>query len=154
VAQTVLDAAGRYIAGAQTRSELADRLGIAGPDAETHFQTSLTTLEERFEEIVTAIRETPDPSLVASHVSPFAVPFDCRKPHAHDGEYHFGSLALRLAVMETGPVACISGHTHQQGFSAVETANGHAYVYNPGAPGIASVTVDDTGTMQVEELSI
>ncbi|MDF9747782.1 metallophosphoesterase family protein [Natrinema salsiterrestre] len=152
VAQTVLEAAGRYITGSLTRSELADQLGIKGTDAEDHFRTSLAMLEERFEEIVATIRDVPQPVLLASHVSPFAVPFDRRKPHAHDGEYHFGSLGLRLALMETGPVACISGHTHQQGFSVVETANGHTYVYNPGAPGVASVTVDDTGTVRVDEL--
>ncbi|WP_225335994.1 metallophosphoesterase family protein [Halomicrobium urmianum] len=154
VADTLLQLAGRYMAGTLSRAELADRLGIDGRDAEAHLQESLATLEDRFHEVVATVRETPRPVVVASHISPFAVPFDCRKPHAHDGDYHFGSLALRLALAETGPVACLSGHTHQQGFSAIETATGHAYVYNPGESGIASVSVDRTGTIQVDELSV
>ncbi|WP_226013280.1 metallophosphoesterase family protein [Halomicrobium salinisoli] len=153
VADALLQSAGRYVAGALTESELADRLGIDGRDAQAHFQQSLATLEERFEDVVATVRETPEPVVVASHVSPFAVPFDCREPHAHEGDYHFGSLALRLALAETGPVACLSGHTHQQGFSVIETATGHAYVYNPGESGVASVTIDGSGTVQVDELA-
>lgn len=56
--------------------------------------------------------------------------------------------------METAPVGCISGHIHQQGFTAIETASGYTSTFNPGAPGIASVAVSRSEIFQAEELAV
>ncbi|WP_267643702.1 metallophosphoesterase family protein [Haloarchaeobius amylolyticus] len=158
IADTLLGHAGRYLGGVDDADDLAANLGIDGREATRQFESSLSMLEERFETLTAVVQAASGPGsgpvLVASHVSPFHVPFDRRDKHSHDGDYHTGSLALRLALAATGPVACLSGHTHTYGFTAIETTAGHSYAFNPGEGGVASVTVDDTGSVQTESLDI
>jgi Icc-related predicted phosphoesterase len=84
-------------------------------------------------------------------MSPFNVPFDIRGQHSHDGDYHFGSVALRVALASTGVDACLSGHTHQRGLTAIPTTSGHSYVHNPGDAGVSSVSISQNGTLHTVE---
>jgi Icc-related predicted phosphoesterase len=152
VADAVLRAAGAHLAGDLDAAALADRLDTT-PDDE-RFRASLDRLHERFEAVVDLVGSASGPTLVTSHVSPFGVPFDRRSQHSHEGDHHFGSVALRLALAATAPAGCLSGHTHQPGTTAVATTDGHAYAHNPGAPGVTSVTVHRDGTVHTERLEI
>ncbi len=146
IADVVLDAGGRYLAGAASPAEVAEALGIS-PDHESRerLHQSLDRLESRFEAIVDSTCSGPGPLILTSHITPFNVPFDCRGLTSRTGSYHFGSLALRLASMDIGPACLLSGHTHQRGTTVIETGSGYTYVHNPGAPGVSVVTIRDEG---------
>jgi Icc-related predicted phosphoesterase len=118
------------------------------------FETSLARLNDRFETLSELMDSTYSPTIAASHVSPFNVPFDIRGKHSHDGNFHFGSVALRMALAETGVDACVSGHTHQRGLTAIKTTSGHAYAHNPGDAGVSSVSISQDGTLHTEEIDI
>jgi hypothetical protein len=152
VASTLLRAAGQYLAGDLSTAALAHKLGIETPDPS--FESSLARLDARFETLIELLREPSGPTLVASHVSPFNVPFDIRGQHSRDGDYHFGSVALRVALAAAGVGACLSGHTHQRGLTAIPTADGHSYVHNPGDAGISSVSIAQDGSIQVEQIDM
>lgn len=122
--------------------------------ADERFCPSLDRLHERFEAVVDLVEPASRPTLIASHVSPFGVPFDRRSQHSHEGECHFGSVALRLALAATAPAGRLSDHTHQAGTTAIATTGGHAYAHAPGAPGITSVTVNRDGTVRTERLDV
>jgi Icc-related predicted phosphoesterase len=151
VAETLLGAAGEYLDGALSPPQLADRLETEPSDAA--FEASLGRLDARFETLVELLGDT-QPTVVASHVSPFGVPFDIRGQHSHDGSHHFGSVALRLALAATGVSGCLSGHTHQRGLTAVPTTAGHAYAHNPGDAGVSSVSVSRDGTLRTEAVDV
>ncbi|WP_254807893.1 metallophosphoesterase family protein [Natronosalvus amylolyticus] len=118
------------------------------------FTERIELLEERFETVCEIMNQAQNRVVLCSHVSPYGVPFDKRSKHAHDGQYHFGSLALKLAILETAPLGVISGHTHQEGLTGTETSNGYTYLYNPGAPGVATLEVDANGTFITESVPI
>jgi Icc-related predicted phosphoesterase len=152
VASTLLRAAGQYLAGNLSKTNLANKLGTVATNAS--FETSLALLDARFETLVELVEERNKPAIIASHISPFNVPFDIRGQHSHDGDYHFGSLALRVALAATGVDVCLSGHTHQRGLTAIPTTSGHSYVHNPGEAGVSSVSISQDGTLQVEHIDI
>ncbi|MFP9191211.1 metallophosphoesterase family protein [Natrialbaceae archaeon A-CW1-1] len=147
----------RYLAGIDDfdtfRATFVETPSVYSSD-DSVFHERVTTLEERFETLCELMGDIEEPLLLCTHISPFGVPFDRRTKHSHDGRYHFGSLALKLAILEKSPLGVISGHTHQRGLTSVQTGDGFAYLYNPGAPGIASLEVGTDGTFVVEELSI
>ncbi|WP_254822253.1 metallophosphoesterase family protein [Haloglomus halophilum] len=151
VAETLLGAAGAYLDGALSAAQLADRLGAVPSDAA--FETSLARLDDRFGTLVELLGGA-QPTVVASHVSPFGVPFDIRGQHSHDGSHHFGSVALRLALAATAVSGCLSGHTHQRGLTAVPTTAGHSYAHNPGDAGVSSVSVSRDGTLRTEAVDV
>ena len=152
VASTLLRAAGEYLAGDLSETNLARKLGTEATNPS--FETSLARLDARFKTLVELVEEANSPTVVASHISPFNVPFDIRGQHSHDGDYHFGSVALRVALAATGVDACLSGHTHQRGLTAIPTSSGHSYVHNPGDAGVSSVSVSRDGTLHAEEVDI
>lgn len=152
IASTLLCAAGEYLAGDLSKTNLAHKLGIETTNS--LFETSLAQLDTRFETLLELVEGANSPTVVASHVSPFNVPFDIRGQHSHDGDYHFGSVALRLVLAATGVDACLSGHTHQRGLTAIPTTNGHSYIHNPGDAGISSVSVSQDGTLHAEEVDV
>jgi Icc-related predicted phosphoesterase len=152
VASTLLRVAGQYLAGDLPKTNLAHKLGIKATNPS--FETSLAQLDTRFETLLELVEDANSPTVVASHVSPFNVPFDIRGQHSHDGDYHFGSVALRLALAATGVDACLSGHTHQRGLTAIPTTSGHSYVHNPGDAGISSVSISQDGTLHAEQVDI
>lgn len=142
IADLVLEVGGQYLTGTSSAEEVAESLGIShDQDSQKRLQQSLDRLEHRFEEIVDSASSGPGPLLLASHITPFNVPFDCRGLTSRTGSYHFGSPALRLASMELGPTCVLSGHTHQRGTTVIETGSGYTYAHNPGAPGQSVVTV-------------
>ncbi len=148
IADLVLEAGGRYLAGVASPAEVAESLGI-NPDSESRepLCQSLDLLESRFENIVDSTCSGPGPLVLASHITPFNVPFDCRGLTSRTGSYHFGSVALRLASMDLGPACLLSGHTHQRGTTVIETGAGYTYAHNPGAPGQSVVTIRDDGVV-------
>jgi Icc-related predicted phosphoesterase len=152
VASTLLRAAGEYLAGDLSETNLAHKLGTEATNPS--FETSLTRLDTRFKTLVELVEEASSPTVVASHISPFNVPFDIRGQHSHDGDYHFGSVALRVALAAAGVDACLSGHTHQRGLTAIPTTSGHSYVHNPGDAGISSVSISQDGTPRVEQIDV
>ena len=152
VASTLLRAAGQYLAGDLSKTNLAQELGTEATTPS--FETSLARLDARFKTLVELAEEANSPTVVASHISPFNVPFDIRGQHSHDGDYHFGSVGLRAALASTGVDACLSGHTHQRGLTAIPTTSGHSYVHNPGDAGVSSVSISQDGTLQVEQIDI
>jgi Icc-related predicted phosphoesterase len=152
VASTLLRAVGRYLASDLPETNLAHELGTEATNPS--FKTSLGRLDARFETLAELVEETTSPTVVASHASPFNVPFDIRGQHSHDGDYHFGSVALRVALAATGVDACLSGHTHQRGLTAIPTTSGHSYVHNPGDTGVSSVSVNQDGTLHAEEVDV
>ena len=152
VAETLLRAAGQYLAGDLSKRDLAHRLDTEAPNHS--FETSLARLEARFETLTELVEGTNSPTVIASHVTPFNVPFDLRGQHSRDGDYHFGSVALRVALAATGVEACFSGHTHQRGLTAIPTTSGHSYVHNPGDTGVSSVAISQDGTLRVEQVDI
>jgi len=142
IADLVMEAGGRYLAGSATPADLEDILGIDhNRESRERLDRSLKQLESRFENIVDSTNSGQGPLILASHITPFNVSFDCRGLTSRTGSYHFGSLALRLAVMDLGPTCILSGHTHQRGTTAIETSAGYTYAHNPGAPGQSVVTV-------------
>lgn len=145
IGDRLLQAAGQYLAGDLATPDLVEDLGINPTDPE--FEDSRMHLDTRFETLVGLLEDTSEPTLLASHVSPFHVPFDTRGKHSHGGDYHFGSVALRVAIAATAVAGCLSGHTHQRGTSAVPTVDGYAYVHNPGEDGISSVSVEEDGSV-------
>jgi len=152
VASALLRAAGQYLAGDLSKTNLAQKLGT---EVTNHsFESSLARLDARFETLVELVEGTNSPTVVASHVSPFNIPFDIRGQHSHDGDYHFGSVALRVALAATGVDACLSGHTHQRGLTAVPTTSGHSYAHNPGDAGVSSVSIDRDGTLRAEQIDV
>ena len=152
VASALLRAAGTYIAGDLNKENLANEVGTELKNSS--FETSLTRLDSRFNTLVELVENANSPTIVTSHVSPFNVPFDMREQHSHEGDYHFGSVALRLALAATGVDGYLSGHTHQRGLTAVPTTSGHAYVHNPGDAGVSSVSISPDGNVQVENIDI
>lgn len=152
VASTLLRAAGKYLAEDLSTSSLACEIGTEATNP--RFKTSLACLEARFEAIVTLLENAHSPTVVASHVTPFNVPFDIRGQHSRDGDYHFGSVALRVALAATGADGCLSGHTHQRGLTAIPTTCGHSYVHNPGDAGVSSVSISRDGTLHVEQVDV
>ncbi|WP_135305437.1 metallophosphoesterase family protein [Haloarcula amylovorans] len=152
VANTLLRAAGQYLAGDLSETNLAHKLGTEATNPS--FETSLARLDARFETLVELVDRANNPTVVASHVSPFNVPFDIRGQHSHNGDYHFGSVALRFALAATGVDACLSGHTHQRGLTAIPTISGHSYVHNPGNAGVSSVSVSQDGTLHAEQVDV
>jgi len=152
VASTLLRAAGEHLAGDLSKTNLAHKLGIKATNP--LFETSLAQLDTRFETLLELVEDANSPTVVASHVSPFNVPFDIRGQHSHDGDYHFGSVALRVALAAAGVDACLSGHTHQRGLTAIPTTSGHSYVHNPGDAGVSSVSVSQDGTLHAEEVDV
>ena len=122
VASTLLRAAGQYLAGDLSRVNLAHKLGTEATNPS--FETSLARLDARFKTLVELVEGANGPTVVASHISPFNVPFDIRGQHSHDGDYHFGSVALRVALAAAGVDACLFGHTHQRGLTAIPTTSG------------------------------
>ena len=152
IAETLLRAAGQYLAGDLSKRDLTHRLDT---EATNHsFETSLARLDSRFETLTELVEGTNSATVIASHVTPFNVPFDIRGQHSRDGDYHFGSVALRVALAATGVEACFSGHTHQRGLTAIPTTSGHSYVHNPGAAGISSVAISQDGTLRIEQVDI
>jgi len=152
VASTLLRAAGQYLAGDLSKTDLAHKLGIEATNPS--FETSLAQLDTRFETLVELVEGANNPTVVASHISPFNVPFDIRGQHSHDGDYHFGSVALRVALAATGVDACLSGHTHQRGLTAIPTTSGHSYVHNPGDAGVSSVSIGQDGALRAEQIDV
>jgi Icc-related predicted phosphoesterase len=152
VASTLLRAAGEYFAGDLSETNLAHKLGTEATNPS--FETSLGRLDARFETLAELVEETTSPTVVASHASPFNVPFDIRGQHSHDGDYHFGSVALRVALAAAGVDACLSGHTHQRGLTAIPTTSGHSYVHNPGDAGVSSVFINQDGTLHAEQVDV
>jgi Icc-related predicted phosphoesterase len=152
VASTLLRAAGEYLDADLSETNLAHKLGTEARNPS--FKTSLAQLGTRFETLLELVEDANSPTVVASHVSPFNVPFDIRGQHSHDGDYHFGSVALRLALAATGVNACLSGHTHQSGLTAIPTTSGHTYVHNPGDAGVSSVSFSQNGTLHAEEVDV
>lgn len=152
VARTLLRAAGQYLAGNLSKTNLAHQLGTEATNRS--FETSLAQLEARFETLIELVAAANNPTVIASHVSPFNVPFDIRGQHSHDGDYHFGSVALRVALAATGVDACLSGHTHQRGLTAIPTTSGHSYVHNPGNAGASSVSLSRDGTLHAEQIDV
>jgi Icc-related predicted phosphoesterase len=152
VASTLLRAAGQYLAGNLSKTNLAHKLGIETTDPS--FESSLARLDTRFETLVELLGEPSGPTLVASHVSPFNVPFDIRGQHSPDGDYHFGSVALRVALAAAGVDAGLSGHTHQRGLTAIPTTSGHTYVHNPGDAGVSSISISRDGTIQTKQVDV
>jgi len=152
VASTLLRAAGEYLTGDLSETNLAHKLGTEA--ANPSFETSLARLNTRFETLIELVEGANNPAVVASHVSPFNVPFDIRGQHSHDGDYHFGSVALRLALAATGVDACLSGHTHQHGLTAIPTTSGHSYIHNPGDAGASSVSISQDGTLHAEQVNV
>ena len=152
VASTLLRAAGQYLAGDLSKTTLAHMLEIEKTDPS--FESSLARLGARFETLVELLSEPSGATVVASHVSPFSVPFDIRGQHSRDGDYHFGSVALRVALAATGVDACLSGHTHQRGLTAIPTTSGHSYAHNPGDAGVSSVSIARDGSIQVEQIDL
>ena len=152
VASTLLRAAGKYLAGDLSETNLAHKLGTEA--ANPSFEASLARLDARFETLVELVEGANSPTVVASHISPFNVPFDIRGQHSHDGDYHFGSVALRLALAATDVDACLSGHTHQRGLTAIPTTSGHSYVHNPGDAGVSSVSISLDGTLHAEQVDV
>jgi Icc-related predicted phosphoesterase len=142
VAETVERSVGRYLAGSITEADLRDRLVVTDG---ARFERRLQTLEARFQTLRDLLHRPSGPVLAASHVSPFGVPFDKRGQHSRDGNYHFGSLGLKLAALDASPVGLVSGHTHERGTTAVETAGGYTYFHNPGPRGVTSLAVDADG---------
>ncbi|WP_251344647.1 metallophosphoesterase family protein [Haloplanus halophilus] len=151
-ADALLHETSQFIGGFLSESEFAGRLGTAETDES--FKESLELLVNRLETIHGLLEDRRDLGLIASHVSPFGVPFDIRGQHSHDGSVHSGSLALRLAVAITEAIGCLSGHTHKRGTTAVRTLEGHAYAHNPGDAGISSVTIHQDGAVQVEAVDV
>lgn len=148
IADLVLDAGGRYLAGAASPAEVAESLGISRDhESRERFHQTLDRLESRFETIVDSTCSGPGPLILASHITPFNVPYDCRGLTSRTGSYHFGSLALRLASMDLGPTCVLSGHTHQRGTTVIETGSGYTYAHNPGAPGLSVVTIRNDGVL-------
>jgi len=148
IADLVLEAGGRYLAGVASPAEVAESLGISRDhECGDRFYQSLDQLESRFETIVDSASPGPEPLILASHITPFNVPFDCRGLTSRTGSYHFGSVALRLASMDLGPACLLSGHTHQRGTTVIETGAGYTYAHNPGAPGQSVVTIRDDGVV-------
>jgi Icc-related predicted phosphoesterase len=152
VASTLLRAAGQYLAGDLSKTNLAHKLGTEATNSS--FETSLAQLNARFETLIELAEAATNPIVVASHVSPFDVPFDIRGQHSHDGDYHFGSVALRLALAAADIDGCLSGHTHQRGLTAVPTTSGHSYVHNPGDAGVSSVSISQDGTLRAEQIDV
>jgi len=152
VASTLLRAAAKYLDADLPETNLAHKLGTEATNPS--FETSLARLDARFETLVELVEETTSPTVVASHVSPFNVPFDIRGQHSHDGDYHFGSVALRVALAATGVEACLSGHTHQRGLTAIPTTSGHSYVHNPGDAGVSSVSIGQDGALRAEQIDV
>lgn len=152
IAEALIRQAGQYLAGDLSREGLRESLGIDSPDPQDYFTSSLAPPKDRFDIVNESVGDASPSVLVTSHVSTFGVSFDCHQSHSHEGEYHFGSLALRLALAATDPAGCLSGHTHQQGLTAIETASEHANACNPGVPGAASVTVGKNGAIQTKTL--
>lgn len=144
VADLVLEAGGRYLSGAASTEESADVLGIRDdPQNRERFHQSCELLKKRFESILDSVGAGSGPLVLASHITPFNVPYDVRGLTSRTGSYHFGSLALRLASMEIGPLCVLSGHTHQQGMTVFETGSGYTYAHNPGALGKTIVTIEN-----------
>ncbi|WP_135363040.1 metallophosphoesterase family protein [Halosimplex halophilum] len=152
VASALLRAAGQYLAGDLSGTSLADRLGTEATNPS--FETALARLDARFETLVELVGGADSPTVVASHVSPFDVPFDIRGQHSRDGDYHFGSVALRVALAATGVDACLSGHTHQRGLTAIPTTGGHSYAHNPGDAGVSSVSISRDGSLRAEQIDV
>ena len=152
IAATLLRAAGQYLAGDLSRLDLAHRLDTEATNSS--FETSLARLNSRFETLTELVEGANNPTVIASHVSPFNIPFDIRGQHSRDGDYHFGSLALRLALAAAGVEACLSGHTHQRGLTAIPTTSRHSYVHNPGDAGVSSVAISRDGTLRVEQIDM
>ncbi|WP_415383037.1 metallophosphoesterase family protein [Halosimplex sp. TS25] len=152
VASTLLRAVGEYLAGDLSETNLAHKLGTEATNPS--FETSLTLLDARFETLIELVEGVNSPTVVTSHISPFNVPFDIRGQHSHDGDYHFGSVALRVALAAAGVDACLSGHTHQRGLTAIPTTRGHSYVHNPGDAGVSSVSINQNGTLHVEDVDV
>jgi Icc-related predicted phosphoesterase len=152
VASTLLRAAGQYLAGDLSETNLAHKLGTEATNPS--FETSLARLDARFKTLVELVEGANSRGVVASHISPFNVPFDIRGQHSHDGDYHFGSVALRIALAAAGVDACLSGHTHQRGLTAIPTTSGHSYVHNPGDAGVSSVSISQDGTLRAEQIDV
>jgi len=152
VGSTLLRAAGQYLAGDLSKTNLARKLGTKA--TAPSFETSLARLEARFKTLVELVEGANSPTIVASHITPFNVPFDTRGQHSHDGDYHFGSVALRIALAAAGANACLSGHTHQRGLTAIPTTSGHSYVHNPGDSGVSSVSISQDGTLHAEQIYV
>lgn len=146
IADTVLDLAASYVDGSISSNDLADHLDIS--DRDEDFQRTLSILSRRFETIVGTVERAQPPTIIATHISPFRTPFDCRGQHSRDGNFHYGSVALRLAVASTAPAGVLSGHTHQEGTDVFETIGGYTYAHNPGASGVSSVTIGKDGTIK------
>jgi Icc-related predicted phosphoesterase len=156
VAACIERAAGHYLTGVATGIEIAESLGVDDTEA---VLSALERLKRRYDRFVASVREVSGPPLVATHVTPYGTPFDFH--HRTDGTVHFGSLAAKLALYETGPVGWLSGHTHQSGLTAIETPRGYTYALNPGAydgtageGGATSLTVDATGTFRTESVKL
>jgi Icc-related predicted phosphoesterase len=152
IADRLLQAAGQYLAGDLTEHDLAEQLGLDSTDPE--FETSRTHLDTRFDTLVDILENTTEPTVLGSHVSPFNVPFDTRGKHSHEGDYHFGSVALRVALAATSVAGCLSGHTHHRGTSAVPTVDGYAYVHNPGENGVSTISIKRDGSLSAEAVDI
>ncbi|MBZ6497170.1 metallophosphoesterase family protein [Natrinema longum] len=152
VASTLLRAAGEYLADDLSETNLAHKLGTEATNPS--FETSLARLDARFETLVELVEGENSPTVVASHISPFNVPFDIRGQHSHDGDYHFGSVALRVALAAAGVDACLSGHTHQRGLTVIPTTSGHSYVHNPGDAGVSSISISQDGTLHAEQVDV
>jgi len=152
VANALLRAAAKYLDGELSRATLANAVGTEATNPS--FETSLARLDARFETLVDLVADVPNPTVLASHVPPFNVPFDVRGQHSHDGDYHFGSVALRIALAATGVDACLSGHTHQRGLTAIPTTSGHSYAHNPGDAGVSSISVSEDGTVHAEQVDV
>lgn len=153
VAERIERATGRYLAGIDTRADLRERLGVGDQEIEC-FERRVDNLERRFETLVERMPSGTDSLLVAAHVTPFNVPFDRRGKHDRDSGPHFGSLALKLAILEVGPIGVLSGHMHQRGLTALETTNGHAYTHCPGGAGATRLVVDASGRFQTEQVQL
>ena len=151
-ASEVESAVGRYLDGRTSAEEIADEFGL---DRADRFQMveQFESLRETYQAIRSVVEAAPGEPVVCSHVSPFNTAFDYHHSFDDlDGRLHRGSIALKMAVAATGPLALCCGHVHQQGHDVVETVAGHRVAYNPGSPGVVGVELDpERGTVQVDE---
>jgi len=122
---------GRLLAGESDIAAAVDALDPAPADRPT-VRRQLEALRETFSDVRAVLAGHDGPVVSLSHVSPFFVAFDSHHRDRDRAAFPTGSIALKMALYDTSPMAAFSGHTHVRGTDVIRGSDGLTYAFNPG----------------------
>ena len=115
-ADLVETACGDYVGGEKSVADVADAFGVRDAGERERLAGELAALRTTYGALTDVVERVGDPRILVTHVPPFNTAVDA---HPDVSVPHWGSIALKLVLLERAPVLTVSGHTHASGYDCL-----------------------------------